>query len=314
MLKSVTAINHRGDVINMELGNPYKTGFAISNITGIGPPTADVNVTDLASIDGGYFNSARAQTRNIVMSIIFVDDASIETIRQKTYRYFPVKKPVTLIFEADNRTCGIQGYVESNGPEIFSNQESTQISILCPQPYFYDAYGDGETKVSFSSSYGIFEFPFSNEITENEYDNMAVEEAALGEYHTNWQHIEFGIVTLEHQRNIVYEGEADTGFLLEIIASGTVTGLSVFNALTEESITIKRNLTAGDTLQISTISGQKYARILRNGRYTNVMNYLDRDTSWFKLVQGDNLIGFTADSGENNIELSITYKTLYEGV
>ena len=130
MIKSVTVTNYLGESLKMELTNPYDSGIAITDITGIGPGKADINVTELTSSDGSLYNSARLGTRNIVMTLRFMIAPDIETVRQKSYKYFPIKKELILTFETDNRSCYIAGYVESNEPVIFDENEYTQISII----------------------------------------------------------------------------------------------------------------------------------------------------------------------------------------
>lgn len=161
MIKSMSVTNYLGESIEIPLGNPYETGFAITEIEGLGSGKSDISVTELTSRDGSIFNSSRVGTRNIVLTIRFIETPDIETVRQKTYKYFPIKKQVTLGFETDNRSCYINGYVESNEPDIFSDKESSQISIICPDPYFYSK--DLNSTV-FSGVISEFEFPFSNEL------------------------------------------------------------------------------------------------------------------------------------------------------
>lgn len=84
MIKSVTVTNYLGESLKMELTNPYDSGIAITDITGIGPGKADINVTELTSSDGSLYNSARLGTRNIVMTLRFM-------IRQKTMSLFRTK-------------------------------------------------------------------------------------------------------------------------------------------------------------------------------------------------------------------------------
>ena len=120
MIKSVTVTNYLGESLKMELTNPYDSGIAITDITGIGPGKADINVTELTSSDGSLYNSARLGTRNIVMTLRFMIAPDIETVRQKSYKYFPIKKELILTFETDNRSCYIAGYVESNEPVIIN--------------------------------------------------------------------------------------------------------------------------------------------------------------------------------------------------
>ena len=130
MIRSVTVINHLGEPLKMELGRPELSGFLIKEITGLGPPKANINSTENSTDDGSVFNSARLDARNIVLTMVLYPTPTIEDTRQLSYKYFPIKKPLTLVFETDNRVCEISGYVESNTPDIFSKQESIQVSII----------------------------------------------------------------------------------------------------------------------------------------------------------------------------------------
>lgn len=162
MIKTVIVNNYLGDELVLSLtGSHEEHGLYIKSITGIGPGKATINTTDLASDDGGIYNSARAEIRNIVITLGMYQSTihrnSIEDARQLTYQYFPLKKSVLLTFITDNRALYIEGYVESNDPDIFSEEESTQISIICPDPNFYNALGADPTP--FGSVDDLFEFP-----------------------------------------------------------------------------------------------------------------------------------------------------------
>ena len=166
MIKSVEITNHLGESIEFELTNPYKTGIYVSSITGLGPGKANINTTDLANDDGSIYNSARAEERNIVMKLGFLQvpgiTDTIEDARQLTYKYFPKKKPLVFHIITDNRDLQTFGYVESNEPDIFSKNETTQISIICPDPLFYLATNGGMNVTSFNGIDFEFEFPFEN--------------------------------------------------------------------------------------------------------------------------------------------------------
>jgi hypothetical protein len=131
MIKSITITNHLNESIKLELGFPERSGFLIQEISGLGPVKADINVSELSNIDGSIYNSARLPSRNIVFKLVLLESPTIEDTRQKSYKYFPIKKRVRLLIETTNRTAEIFGYVESNEPIIFSRQETTQISIVC---------------------------------------------------------------------------------------------------------------------------------------------------------------------------------------
>lgn len=168
MIKGFIVKNFLEEELELILTEPEKSGIAIQSVTGLGPGKAMLNIKEIASDDGGSFNGARTPVRNIVMNLIFVDEyETIEDVRQKTYRYFPLKRPLTLTVITDNITAEIDGYVESNEPEIFSEREGCQISIQCSKPYFYSKY---EQITISSCEEPLFEFPFENPLIENPED------------------------------------------------------------------------------------------------------------------------------------------------
>jgi len=309
MIKEVIVTNYIGESIVLNLANPWTNGLAITKIDGLGPPKADINSTNFATMDGAQFNSARATTRNVVIYLTFRDDPSkpiiknVETVRQLTYKYFPIKKPVTLMFTTDNRICTTVGYVESNEPDIFAKEETSQISILCPDPYLYSVEVQNTV---FSSIESMFEFPFSNE---------SLTEPLL----------EFGVIQNKTEQTVYYDGDVEVGIVILIHALGTATNISIYNVDTREQLKIDTTklaaipglsggIVAGDDIIISTIKGSKSMQLLRNGIYTNILNALDQQSDWFSLSKGDNVFAYTADTGASNLQFQIANQIAYEGV
>ena len=71
---------------------------------------------------------------------------------------------------------------------------------------------------------------------------------------------------------------------------------------------------AGDEIVISTIKNKKSIRLLRNGIYTDILCCLDLTSDWFTIYKGDNVFSYTADTGVDNLQFSITNDVIYEGV
>lgn len=161
MIKTVTVTNYLGESLTLELSNPFDIGINVRSIEGIGPPKGNVNYTEIASGDGGQFNSARASIRNITMQLGLMPVPTVEESRHRVYKYFPLDQQVTLRFETDKRLCEITGWVEECEPDIFSDDEVVDISIVCPDPYFYSVDSQLGT-VNFSGVVDEFEFPFEN--------------------------------------------------------------------------------------------------------------------------------------------------------
>ena len=307
MIYSFTITNYLGDTIKLTLREPALSGFLIKSVTGLGPVKANINTTEVATNDGSKFNSARLTQRNIVFQMVFVDTLkgeSVEDIRQKSYKYFPTKKNVDIIIETDNRYVKTTGYVESNEPNIFSSQEGAQISIICPDPYFYTAGDNGDIVTEFYSIAPMFEFPFSNESLT---DPMIV----------------FSEIQSRAAGVITYYGDTEIGMVIRIHALGEATNIAIYNTDTREVMRIDtdkikkitgKGLTVSDDIIINTAKGNKSITLLREGVSYNILNCLGKNPDWFTLTKGDNVFAFTAETGITNLQFRVENKIIYEGV
>lgn len=301
MIKSVTVTNYLGYSIKLELARPELSGFVIKSITGIGPGDADINTTEISTNDGSIFNSAKLPERDIELNIKYLWKDTIEEARHLSYKYFPLKKKVTLLFETDNRIAEIDGYVKKNEPNIFNKSETTDIIIVCPDPFFYSAETNSTV---FSGVEPMFEFPFSNE---------SLTESLL----------EMSVIQNFTEKTIMYEGDAEIGVTITIHAMGEATNLTIYNTGTREVMRIDTNkiaqltgsgIIAGDDIIICTVENHKRVTLIRGGVSTNILNSLDRSSDWFKLTKGENVFAYVAETGGTNLTFTIENRILYEGV
>lgn len=306
MIKKIKVTNYLGDSLEIELTRPEQSGLLVTSIEGLGPATATINSVEMSMYDGGLFNSARLSSRNIVLGFKYVntDTESIEDVRIKTYKYFPIKKPLTFEITTDSRTAYCIGYVETNEPEIFSQQSGCQISIICPDPYFYSSGNGGITETVFSGLVYEFEFPFEN-------NSLTFKE------------IEMGDIRMFREHAIEYDGDAEIGIVITIHSLGMTGDITIYNIGTRESMKILNDkiasltgagISAGDTITISTVKGSKSIKLLRGGVETNILNVLDKNSSWFQLSKGSSIFTYTAEESTTALQFKITNQTLYEGV
>ena len=285
----------------MEMGFPEKSGFLIRKIDGLNPAKADINTTAFMSSDGSLYNSARINTRNIVMNLVLLPNPTIEDTRQLLYKYFPIKKPIRFSITTDNRVAEAIGYVESNLAEIFSSQESTAISIVCPNPYFFS---EESIVTTFSGNSPSFTFPFSN-------NSLTSKLLVLGS------------ITNSTSETVYYTGDSEIGVTINIHAIGNATNLVIHNVTTRESMKIDTTrlttmtgygIIAGDDIMISTSKGEKLILLVRGGVGINILNCLDKNVDWFHLIKGDNIFAYTCDSGTENLQFIISNQIVYEGI
>lgn len=303
MLKSITAIAGEDLSLNLELSNPYKNGIAITNIDGLGPVESSLHFTAMASGRGSVFNSSTIQTRKITISLRIIG-TDVENIRREIYRYFRIGSSVQLLVETDARNYITQGYVSSCNPIIFSEKETVSVVIECPIPYFYGVNLDGLSNVlDISEITKKFEFAFSNEsLTE--------------------KLIEFSRILESTEFTIFYEGTVPSGITFHIHANTNLTSFAIRSDTNMGNVSIDmtrlkkiypEGIKAGDEIDISSVSGNKYVRLTRAGQTKNIINCIGENISWIELQPGDNRFRYRLSDGES-MTISMDYHNQYEGI
>ena len=82
----------------------------------------------------------------------------------------------------------------------------------------------------------------------------------------------------------------------------------LFRSHTEQYLSI------GDMIYINTNRGKKTVHLIRGGVAINILNCIDRDSSWLQFRKGENKFAFSATSGTSYLEVSLRSRTLYEGL
>lgn len=301
MIKSFTIINFKGESLKLELARPELSGLVIKSVTGLGPPDASMNATQIANLDGSIFNSIRTTERSINFIFQMMFAPSIEDSRHLVYRFFPIKKQVTIQVETDTRTIQAVGYTERLDPDIFQKIEIANVSVKCPDPWFYDL---GDSEMIFSGVKPEFEFPFENDPPETKQLNM-------------------GEIYLDTRATLIYDGDVDAGIVIHVRARDKVKNVRINNIDTLEWMKIDtdkiksisgQDFDDGDEILISTVKGDKYVKLLRNGVYSNVIGCLERGSTWFQLTPGANVFNFVAEEKQDKMEVIFSYRNAYGGI
>lgn len=275
--------NDKGEVLNLSTSPKY----TVYKVTGLQPPAVAINSSSNATTDGSTVNSLRAGTRNIVVYMALEGD--VETSRIELYKYFPLKRRITLYFKNGSRDVNIEGYVEVIECDLFAKKQIAQVSILCPQPYFKAA----EELVSyFSDISALFQFPFS----------MAAEG------------VEISSITRNVRKSIINTGDVESGLIIDLYAVGEVLNPVIYDVFQRTHIKLMFKMLAGDRIVINTNAGAKSISLIRGGVTSNVMGYMYPDSTWLTLGAGDNVFTYECDSGSDNLQLTFTASILYGGV
>lgn len=314
MFKSVTVTNYRGDSLELPLEWPNDAGLLISNIDGITPGNVQVNSQDFAVLDGGVYNSSRMETRNITIEFYYgrtslVEDSAnydVETSRHIAYRYFPVKTQVRLDFLTDERNLSIWGYVESNDTDIFSEQEKGQVSIVCPDPYFYET---DVVSYEIGSSTKEFEFPFSNE-------SLTEPLICFGDY---------GPKSLYE---VNYNGDIEVGATIRVyfLKGQTMPQLTIYDVSHNKKLvldfdeiktkTAVRAIEQYSSIVFSSVRGEKDIYYERFGQKRSIIGAFDvMNFPWMYLTPGNNVFGYDVDQQYlDEFVISVEHRGAYGGV
>lgn len=110
-------------------------------------------------------------------------------------------------------------------------------------------------------------------------------------------------------------GDVPCGMKIIFTALGTLTNPSILNVNTREFFRIIKTMQAGESITINTKFQQKSITGLLNGTEADYWNYADLpDSTFMQLLCGSNPLRYNADSGLDNLDVTIRFSPQYQGV
>lgn len=261
--------------------------YDLLSVTGANPPSADINTASVVGMDGTLFNSARANQRNIVLTVAVHEP--IESNRLNLYNFFRIKRLVTLRYKTQYRDVYITGYVESIEVKAWSKSQAAQISIICPQPFWV---ASDDTTVWFSEVIALFEFPFSIPSAGIEFSRRQI-----------------------IQSLIFNAGEIEVGGIIKFRAKASGVKNPIFyNQTTNKYFGVKVTMQANDIITINSKFGEKSVTLLRSGTETNLLANRYGGSEWLTFIPGKNFVSFDADEGASDLDSVLTITQKFGGV
>lgn len=274
--------------------NAIYGGFIIDSIDGIYEISASVKSTEYGATDGSHYNGTVVPQRNIVINGRIISD--YKNKRSMLYRVFRPGSNGQFLYTEAGETRVIDYQMEfCKLPDTKDKIKEVQISLICVDPYFR---GSNDIRVTMASWISGFEFP--HEFLDG------------GE--------EFGYKSSELIKTITNEnGVNGIGMTITIGAIGSVTNPKIYHVEKGEYIAIGTSehpftMDSSDTVVIETTTGKKKVRKIRNNVETPVDEYLDPNSEFIQLNTGDNTLRYAADSGEDLMNVTISYRMRYLGV
>ncbi|WP_295218400.1 phage tail domain-containing protein [Ruminococcus sp.] len=283
--------NQSGEQLNLTAtANQYMT----SKIDGLNPPAGTISTSTYAGMDGSYLNNAFIEKRNVVISFQ-MRGIDIEKRRHLLYRVVKPSRYIKVFYKTAGIDVYTEGYVETCEISNFDTFTSGQISIICPDPYWYST---SAVYAYYSQVTGAFHFPFPESDTP----------------------FPLGIYSITD--NIIIQNDGDeTGFTIRIEASAdeTVPEIAavtptIYNADTGEYLQIKGEILKGDVITITTKTGNKTVILTRNGVDSNIINRLVSGSTWLSLREGKNTFHVQAVRGVKNLKVTLMHRNAFLGV
>lgn len=278
--------NAAGDQLTFDQNSP----FTVSEIKGLNPPSATINTSQIALVDGAKFNSSKVNVRTI--NLAFAIEYEAEVNRIKVYKVLKSKQYVKLKYKSRYRDVFIEGYVSSIDIDYFKMKQIVTCAILCPSPYLKQAQ---EIVDELSNLINTFHFPFASQATPE---------------------LVFGYYSTEIGTFVKNDGDVECGLIIELYARSAVADPVVYNYITHEFIGIHYSMQEADLITIDTRQGQKSVKLLRAGVESNLFNYVTQDSTWLQLPANGGVFVYEVDEDSDVDDLLVTFKhyNQYEGV
>ncbi len=277
--------NKNGNRLTFGMDSP----FTITEIQGLNPAPATLNMNELALMDGVKFSSAKLQMRTI--NVAFAIEYETAKNRIEVYKVLKPKQPIRLYYKGQYRDVYIDGYVESIDITYFELVQIVTVAIQCPSPYLV---GVDETSVALNQIVSDFHAPFSS---------------------TESPQIVFSHISSAINFTLENDGDIDCGMIIEFYANASLSNPKLINYENQQFIGVTYDLIEDDLVTIDTRQGHKTATLTRNGVTSNIFNYVTAGSKWLQLPADGAVFVYSVGSGTySDLSVTVRHNNLYEGV
>lgn len=287
MKRQLKFTNSRGESITFNsVGSP----FGANNITGLGDVDADIQTQTSPYQDGSTLIDVVLNPRPISFdSVIFgTGDTDISNKRKRLSKVFNPKlgEGVLELRYGDNvfMIKAVAEHVPTFGTGFQNRGRRHQVALIdliCPNPYWEEVIS---TVVKLEDFVSNFRFPF----------RFPVRFASRGDV-----------------KVIVNEGHVNTSIVAEF--RGEMDNPKITNQTTGEFIKVNQSIPPDHKLIIKTSADEMSVDIVGpDGETQDVFGHIDLDSTFIKLVVGENKLSFLTEGGKP--EVYIKYKNKFIGV
>jgi hypothetical protein len=276
--------NDSANVVDINDGEKY----VVLAVSGLNPPPASIFTAKSPNRKGVKYNGSTLGERNIVCTIKILGD--VEKNRNDLYAWIDTEQYCKVYYRNGTKNVFCEGHIQDCDIDMFTDNEVISLAILCENPYWKDLQ---EISADISALLKQFTFPFAIDAAGIPFSTMR-----------------------ENNSTNVFNAGAETGVKITVKCKGTLENLLIYNANdTSKRFTINYTFPPDWVIVIDTENSPKTVKaIAPDGEEINMLKYVGNNPTWFTLKKGNNLFGYTADSGAADAEITIGFRNLYSGV
>lgn len=265
--------------------------YQVVGVTGLNPPSAEIFTSKSPNRKGSKYNGSTLNERNIVLSVQILGD--IEANRNNLYSWIDTESYVKIRYQNGLKNVYCEGYVQDCDIDLFTEMQIVSLAIICPDPYWKDLQ---EIAINISTILKQFTFPFA-------IDNK----------------IPLSTIRENNATNIFNTG-AETGCQIKLVCNGDVENIIIVDDNdTSKQFRINTTLEKNWIVVIDTDSSPKTCKAYKpDGTSENLLRYAtggdNLPPTWFTIKKGNNVFSYQADSGDNNVEMTISFTNKHLGV
>lgn len=276
--------NESANIVDINDGIKY----LVLSCSGLNPPSAQIYTSKSPSRKGSRYNGSTLDERFITVQIKLLGD--VEANRNALYEWIDTEQYIKVLYRNGVKNVFCEGHVQDCEIDFFTSNEIINLAIICENPFWKNLEA---IRTEITDIVGNFVFPFAIDSDGIPFSTISATGAAT-----------------------VYNDGAETGIQIVINCYGDVANIAIFDNKSPTSrFLIKQSFSSGTQVIIDTEASPKTVKALySDGTTANLMKYVGSNPTWFTLKKGFNEFGYTADSGGENIKVSIAFTQKYLGV
>lgn len=273
---------------NNEIEMNKNTDIKIIDIEGIEASSYTIN-TISSEQDGAIVTSTKIEPREITITGDIEKNKNETANRDKLIRFFNPKTTGEFYITRNDKERKIQYRVSSldfSTNKLYAYIEFTLVLESTEDPYFEDAKNKGNNLALISP-----QFTFPLVIMQERKKIM-------------------GYKVYKTYMPLVNDGDEKTGIEIIITAKrGTMKNIKL-TLNDNDYIKVNQTLNQWDVLTINTNARKK--SVMLNG--TNIINRIDRNSTFFTLKQGKNILKYECEDGGTNVDIDVKFYRKFLGV